>query len=266
MNIALLAQRAERLIVDNSPIILTTFGVVGTVTTAYLTGKASIKAEHILEDAQVEIWKNHPNATVDPLLPSDVNFTFKEKFLLTWKCYIPPAGALVLTCGAIIGANHIGSRRAAAVAAAYSITEKAFSEYKDKVMETLGEKKEQHIRDEIAQERIEINPLGDRTIIIEGIDVLCYDMYTDRWFKSDMETIKKAVNDTNYQINNSMYASLTEFYSRLGLPRTSFSDDVGWNCDKQLEVEFSTCISPDQKPALAISFRADPIKGYSRLL
>lgn len=249
MSLNLLIKKAERLAIDNSPIILTSFGVIGTITTAYLTGKASIKAVELMgmEDDRIDL-------------------DWREKIQMTWKLYIPAIGMGTLSCAAIVGANHIGSRRAAAVAAAYSITEKAFTEYRDKVVETLGEKKEQKIRDGIAQDRIERNPLGDRTIIIEGTDVLCYDMFTDRWFRSDMETIKKAQNDTQYQINNDMYASLTDFYDRMGLGRTSYSDDVGWTVDQKLEICFSTVMSPDQKPAIAISFRADPIKGYSRQL
>ena len=118
MGILGLAKRAQRLMVDNSPVILTAIGVTGVITTAYLTGKASIKAYRILEENE---------SIHDPLLP-------KEKLALVWTCYIPPAMSAVATIAAIITANRVESRRAAALAVVYSLSEKAFEEYRSKVI------------------------------------------------------------------------------------------------------------------------------------
>ena len=244
-----LAKRLAKLTTDNSPAIFTALGVAGALTTAYLTGKASFKAAAVIQESEKEIDC--------PLKP-------REKVEDTWKLFIPPAGSAVVTIACIILANRIGSRRAAALAAAYAISERGFAEYKAKVIEKLGESKEQKVRDEVAQDRVKNNPFNELVIIGEG-QVICYDSYTGRYFMSDMETLRKAENDINYQINHDYYASLTDFYNKIGLPPTSMSDSMGWNADKLLELETSAVLTETNKPCLAIDFRIQPIHGYSRL-
>lgn len=248
-----LAKKAEKLAVDNSPTILTVLGVTGVVTTAFLTGKASFKAANIIADEQYRLdlfEKSHP---LEP----------KEKFILVWKAYIPAVGTGVLSIVCIVGANHIGSRRAAAVAAAYTISEKAFTEYKDKVVERMGAPKEQDLRDEIAQDRVNRNPSGERNIIVTGRgEVLCYDAFSDRYFESSMEELKKAQNDINYKILSEMYASLGDFYDKIGLASTSYSEEVGWTTDIPLELMLSGTLSEDQRPCISMDFRKAPIRDY----
>jgi hypothetical protein len=149
------------------------------------------------------------------------------------------------------------------MAAAYTISERAFVEYRDKARELLGDKKEQRIRDEVAQDVI--NRGGDvpnSLVIIEGTDVLCFDALSGRYFKGSMEMLKKAQNDLNYKMIANDYASLTDFYNLIGLEPTDLSDNIGWNIDEPLELEFSSVVSPDQKPALSFSFRGQPFRGF----
>jgi hypothetical protein len=165
----------------------------------------------------------------------------------------------------IILANQIGTRRAAAMAAAYAVSERAFVEYKEEVKRKFGTIKEQSVRDDLAQQQVNNHPVENRQVIIAGGNVLCYEPFTDRYFHSDMETIKKAQNDLNYRINSNYYASLSDLYDLLGLPRTTYSDEVGWNSDKQLEIDFSTTLATDGRPCLAITYRVEPIRGYYRV-
>ncbi|WP_254556795.1 DUF6353 family protein, partial [Salmonella enterica] len=80
-------------------------------------------------------------------------------------------------------------------------------------IETLGEKKEKQIREEIDKDRIKKNPVGKSEVIITGNGkTLCYDHTSGRYFESDMETIKRAVNTINKQMLDEMYVSLNDFY------------------------------------------------------
>jgi len=251
-----IAKTVEKFTIDNSPTILTVIGVTGTVTTAILTGRASFKAAELIAHEQT---KENIRGHHQPL-------TTKDKMRLTWTLYIPAVGTGLLTCAATVGANQIGTRRAAAVAAAYTISERAFTEYKEKVVEKLGESKEQNIRDEVAQDRVTRNPVGDREVIVTGGgDVLCYDAFTGRYFMSDMETLKKAQNDINYQIINQEYASLSDFYNKIGIAPTAYSDEVGWNNDKLLELKLTGTLSEDQKPCISIDFAVSPVRDYYKL-
>lgn len=254
MNFSGFMRRAGKLVSDNSPAILTAVAVTGTLTTAYLTGKASFKAAEVIRG---EEWRQHKQLSgLDP----------KEKLELTWKLYLPAAGTAAATIACIIAANQIGTRRTAAVAAAYAISERAYEEYRHKVIEKIGDKKEQSYRDEIAQERIDRNPPPEDMVLLEdGLSVLCCDQFTGRYFLSDMESLRRAQNTINYRVNNDYYASLSAFYELIGLEPTSMSDDFGWNADKLMELEFSTALTPSGKPCLTFDFKVAPIRGYNRL-
>src|SRR5690606_8861442 len=108
--------------------------------------------------------------------------------------------------------NHVGTRRAAALAAAYSISDKAFTEYKEKVKEIVGENKERKVTTAIAEDHVRENPPGKGTVIISSGDVLCHESFTGRYWMCDAETIRKAENELNRQIINDSYASLGDFY------------------------------------------------------
>ncbi len=259
MDFSGIARRVGKFASDNSPTILTAVAVAGTVTTAYLTGKASFKAAQIIDDKENEFDSNHSDYDTHRLEP-------REIVQLCWRLYIPAATSLGLTIASIIAINQIGSKRIAALTAAYAISEKAFDEYKHKVVEKVGEKKERSFRDEIAQDRINRRPPPEDMVLLQDdMSVLCCDLFSGRYFLSDMETLRRAENDINYRINHDYYASLSNFYELVGLPKTSMSDDFGWNADKLLELHFSTAMTPSGKPCLTFDFRVLPIRGFSRL-
>lgn len=260
MNLSYLFTRGEQFVRQNSPSLLTAVGVTGTVTTAILTGRASFKAAEIIQREGENLKRES-----DQFLNSN-DLDFRDKALLVWPQYIPPVGVGGVTIASIIMANRIGSKRAAAVAAAYSITERAFDEYKTKVIAKLGEKKEQSVRDEIAQDRVTAQPVVTREVIIAGPgEVLCFDNLTGRYFKSSIEAIKKAQNTVNHDIINHMYASLSQFYEEIGLPPTRYSDEVGWNTNNLIDVTFSTTMSTDDQPCIVMDFLVGPEPQYTKL-
>lgn len=236
MTLIKMTRQAEKLLHDNSPAILTAIGVSGTLSTAYLAGKASHEAGY--DDAINEFQH-------------DAKTYIKRH----WKLYIPAAVSATITVGCIIAANRVGSKRAAAAYSVLSVTEKAFAEYKDKVVETIGERKERAVQDSIAQDRVNANPSTGRDIIVAGPgNVLCYESYTGRYFYSDMETLRKAVNELNSRLNREMYANLSDFYAIVGLPYTSNSNDIGWDSDKLLELRYTTVLSDDGRPCIAFDY------------
>jgi hypothetical protein len=250
------AKAIEKLAIDNSPALLTAVGVVGTVTTAVLTHRAALKADLILQEARIE---RHLN-TEEP-----IDLTAKDKVHLCWTTYAPPVVAGTVTIGAIVFANRIGTKRAAAVATAYALSEKAYTEYKDKVIEKFGQDKHQAVRDEIAQEHVARNPQSESNVVMIGTgDVLCYELYTDRYFRSSMDAIKKAVNEVNYQINTHGYASLSDFYNAINIPTTATSDEQGWNSDKLMDIDYTSVLAPDGQPCLAINFITGPGRNHDR--
>lgn len=240
---------------ENKTTILTGIGVAGTVTATILSGRAGWKAgrqyetrEQILED-----FENKDMST-------------KDQVLAYGPMFIPAAGTCLLACTATIFSNRLSAKETAAMAAMYSMSDKTFQEYKTKVQEKLGQNKEQAARDEIAQERINSNPPSDSTVIITGNgDVLCYDVLSDRYFRSTVESIKRAENEVNSLILNEDEVSLGRFYEELDLKVTPFADSVGWNLENRCEVDITTVLSPDQQPCIQIDFKRWPKSDYNRV-
>jgi hypothetical protein len=247
----------EKFVVDNSPGILTGLGVAGTITTIILTGRAAYR---VGMDASTQY---HEAVQEDESLPAEL---IEPKHLVKtyWKEFIPPAISGVATITCIIAANHIGTRRTAAIAAAFKLSEKLTEEYKDRVVKALGAQKEEKMRSELTKDRMN-KAGGAENIIIVGTEVVFYDELSGRFFKNDMENIRRAVNDINHQVNNFYSASLTDFYEAIGLSSTAFSDDVGWNTDELLDIKFSPTLLDDGRPAIGITINTSPVRGYDRV-
>jgi hypothetical protein len=218
MNLKPLLRSAQQFVIHNSPAMLSALGCVGLVATAVLSGKAAYSTALILHEA------NDP-----PLMQGEDSpepLTRREEIELVWRQYIPPVVVGVVTLAAIIGANRIGTRRAAAFATAYKLSEKMAEEYRQKVAEAVGDKKEELIRSDVARDRIQ-RVDGVETIILTDGEIIFYDAWSARAFKSTIDRVESAVNQINYQLNQNWAASVTEFYDILGLEKTGVSDDFG---------------------------------------
>lgn len=263
MNMSQLTKLSERFVIDNSPTILTGLGVAGVVATAFLTGKASIKADKIIRwerDFQYD-----KAVEKDPMIDRrDIQLEPKEKLNLVWREFVPPVLMGAATIAAIIGANQIGNRRTAALAAAYTLSEKASNEFRAKVKEKIGEKKVAEIKDEIAQERIDATPNAELIVVGDG-KVKCLELYTGRYFMiRSVEDIKAAQNKINYDLNNQGPASLSDFYDLLDIPHTTFSDSVGWRGDKQLEIHIGGGLDEHNKPCVTFDYLVEPVRTTFR--
>ncbi len=251
MTLANLLTKTTKTLKTNSPEILTALGVSGVVTTAYLTAKASVRASDIIRAVE-----SNEGAHDDP------KKRFKERVTNVWKLYIPVGISGAFTIGCIVGASKASGRRTAAAVTAYSLTERAFSEYKEKVVEQIGKNKEQTIRDDLVQDRVTKTQPGSKEIIIAGTGhVLCCELFTHRYFRSDMETLRKAQNDINVRVVNDVYVTLDEFYDIIGLSYTSNSNGLGWDSSKLMELIFSTVIAEGGEPCLAFDYNyTKPLK------
>lgn len=248
---------AQKFVTDNSPGILTGLGVAGAVTTAVLAGRAGYLAGMDASTQYHEAVQEGEDLPEHLLEPKHLVKTY-------WKGFIPAGAVGATTIASIIMANQIGSRRTAAITAAFKLSEQLSEEYKDKVTKTLGLQKEEKMRSELAAEKMEKDPPPAGMLIISGSDVLFLDELSGRYFHSQVETVKKAVNDINYKVNNYFHASVTDFYELIGLEGTKFSDSIGWNTDELLDVQFTATMYQD-KPAIMLGYNHGPILGYDRV-
>lgn len=273
MNLPDLKKQAGVFLTENASTILTAGGVVGTVTTAVLTGHASYKAAEIIRVAELEhMIETEEEEPVE--LPGNGNnheslgFTRFHKAKLVWPLFLPPVLTGSATVASIVMANRISAQRAAALAAAYGIAENRLQEYREKVAEKLTGPKKQTIDDEIAQKHVDENPPSQQVVIVAGGDVLCYDLMSGRYFRSSVEKIKRAESELNQELFDSQMASLSSFYDNLGIPRTLMSDILGWTAfvDGVVSITLSTTLSEDKQPCLVLDYSRMPEPNFTRII
>lgn len=234
----------------HSPEILTGLGIAGMVISAVLAVKATPKALTLIEEKKDKMGVAKLN-TVDTVKAAG-------------KCYIPAVVLSMLSISCIIGASAKNARRNAALATVYSISENTLREYQDKVIETIGEKKEAEIRDSISADKIKKDPVSTSEVIITAKgSSLCYDSLSGRYFRSDIENIRRAINEINRMMLDEMYVSLNEFYDEIGLSHIKVGNDIGWNVsDGLLDIHFSSHIADDGTPCLVLNYMIAPRYDY----
>lgn len=269
-----IAKNLGGIISQNSPTILTGVAVTGLITTTILGIRATPKALAIIDDylwnKYEEEVENRDEVSFAEWLGVDTDgYSWKEKanyltrretIKLTWKLYLPTVAIGAVTIACIIGANRISLRRNAALASLYGITEAAFKEYRTKVVETIGKNKELKVRDDISGDHVKRNPPGTNEVIVTGKgNVLCYDSLSGRYFKSDIEQIRRVVNELNRNMLSDMFLTLNELYYGIGLSGIALGDQMGWDIDKgMVEINFSAQVSEDGEPCLVLNYSIEP--------
>lgn len=269
-NISKIVKNIGTAVSRRSPEILIGIGIAGGFTTVVLAVTATPKAMELIEEERIFKEKEYHEGGIFTEKEQEKAFELTpiEIIRVAWKPYIPAAVTGVLSAACIIGASSKYVRRNAALATAYKLSETALTEYKEKVIETIGEKKEKTVRDKIAKDKIEKNPVSKSQVIVTGKgSTRCFEPISGRYFDSDIETIKKAVNELNRQMLSDMYISLSEFYDEIGLDRTKISDELGWNVDEGLiEIDFSSQIADDGTPCIVVDYVNPPRYGFSKLI
>jgi hypothetical protein len=228
---------------DHSPLIFSAVAGAGTLATAYLASKASFKAAKVISAYDHEEGR-----------PVDRKERIKVRTKLVWRFYIPTGVSAVSTIACIFGANRTGYKKTLAAQAAFALSQQKYSEYRDKVVAELGSRKDQSIRDKIAEDKVAANPPTPGMFVTGPGRVLCCELYTGRYFVSDMESLRKARNDLNEMMLQQDYATLDDFYYLIEQRTTSNSNRIGWRSDKLMELEFTTVLSPDGQPCIAFDY------------
>lgn len=252
-NLATITTNVRQFVSKRSPEILMGIGISGMITTTVLAVKATPKALELIEEKKKEEW-------VDKLTPLEV-------VRVAWKPYIPALVTCVVSTSCLIGASSVNAKRNAALATAYKLSETALTEYREKVIETIGEKKERTVRDRVAEERIKKNPVSKNEVIVTGNGkTLCFDPISGRYFMCSIEVIKRAENELNKQMLHDIsgYVSLNEFYDELGLDHTSVGDDLGWNTDQLIDISFSSQLNDNGEPSVVLDYLVAPKYDFNK--
>ena len=195
------------------------------------------------------------------------DFTKSEKLKAVWYYYIPAVASEAFGIAFIIGSGKMDEKQHAALAAAYSLTTTAFKDYKDKVIDTFGEKKEESIRDEVLRDKIDNTQSKEVYVTSDGGDTLFYEPISDSLFLSNPNAVRKAVNIFNRDILSEDCKSFNELAYGFGLNGLKdVGDKLGWRVeDGYIDIRFVGHVTEDERPCLALEYSIPPKYGYDEL-
>lgn len=234
----------------NSPTIFAGIAIAGVVATTAMTVRATLKASEVIQEATY----------VDPDTNETVKPSTKEVVEMTWSYYVAPVLMGGLTIGAIVMGRNISEKRNAALAGLYSISQDALKEYENKVEQVVGKGKADKVHEAIVEDALAKRPVDRSNVIVTGHgDTLCYDTWSGRYFRSDIQKVKQAMNEFNQSLLYDGCKPINELYELMGLDTIGGGEEVGWNSSRLVNFRFCSKLASDGTPVLAID-HFDPPK------
>ena len=189
--------------------ILTILSAAGVVGTAYLSGKASIKAKEELE-----------------ILDKDA--PLKEKAKALAPIYAPTAAVGAATILCMFGANVLNRKQQASMLAAGALMEQTYKKYRDKAEELIGDK----------IDKLVVDDLNEDVPLDKEERLFYYNYYEDgevpeygSYFPLTPEKVLKAEMELNRIFILRRSATLNDFFKLLGLKTVEGGDTLGWSID-----------------------------------
>jgi len=297
--------KVQKVIIKNAPTILTVCGALGAGASVALAINGTLKCQRILseyereqdgpchrdcvearylleqgDDAQTicdKLGKTEYTKEADDAenyisdLVKIKPMSTGDKIWMYIRSYAPAVITLGLSIGCIFGANHINKVRMLQLAGAYALSRKELKEYKDKVKETIGDKKFNELSDSIVQDKILKNPPTEANTITPNMSnvpnlSLWYDDFSDRYFYSNADYIRRAETEANVQLNKYRELSPNDIYNLLGIKDCPAGDDVRWrqNDDNTVKVilKIGTMLDDKQQPVGTMEMNSAPSSDY----
>lgn len=195
----------------HSPELLAIGGVTGFAATAVMASHATIKAVNVVNEVKPE--------------------TKKETVKATWKLYLPSVAMFVASSACIVSSNKIQAKHFANLAASYELAKLGAKEFKDSVVEKIGEKKTKEIEENVNLKKLETTTPPESVDVIpetKNGDTVFMSYYGGRYFKSSREAIEKAFAVLETRLATAAYAPLNELWDLLNLEETQDGDYYGW--------------------------------------
>ena len=158
------------------------------------------------------------------------------------------------------------AKRTAALATAYQVAQVGINEYKDSVVELIGEEKEKEIVKRTVEKKvpkIEAEKPSSDVELNKNDLVLCYDVFAGRGFYSNKNKIMAAVNEVNSRIYHENSASLNYFYECAGAKPSKLGELMGWNTSfRRINVDIYGDVTKEGVPYLAVEFTHNSLPQY----
>ena len=275
----------------HSPEILIVAGIAGTVVSAVIACKATLKVNKIIDDAKNDIEKIH-DATEKGVTEAGEDYSIEDskkdlsivyiqtgvKFI---KLYAPALIIGTLSITSILASNNILRKRNAALGIAYAAIDKSYKEYRSRVVEKYGEQVDNELKYGLKAKKVDETEIDPETGKEKKVKKTV--MVSDPNLKSDYAVYfdsKSRNYETNFDYNRMFLKAqqafandklqarghifLNEVLDDLDLPRTPAGQIVGWTKDgpdgyvnfRILEVERET-EDGQLEPAILLDFNVE---------
>ena len=198
----------------HSPEILVVTGVIGTIAGAVLACKATTKLHDVIDESKTKIDMYHRGAEEGKVqsevngeivvvdyseedCTKDIAITYTQTCLKVAKLYAPAVlvGAASIT-GILVGHNILRKRNLA-LAAAYTVVDTGFKQYRGRLRERFGDKLDKELLYNIKAKEVEetvVDENGKETTVKKTIDVIdpvaamsmytyCFDETSSCWVR-----------------------------------------------------------------------------------
>lgn len=251
----------------NSPTLLFVGGVAGIVTTVVLASRATLKLDEVLEETNSKL------ADIDTVLDlgrdtygreearHDKAVIYINAGVHIAKLYGPSVLLGGASIGLLVGSHQILNRRNAALTAAYAGLDKAFRQYRNRVVNDLGENKDREYRYGVEDQKVTVTDKdGKRTQVVKKVAsslseyAVLFRQDNPNWQsvpEYNYLFIRGIQNHANDRLNAKGFLLLNDVLDDLGFERTTAGCVVGWlkNGDGDGYVDFGIF---DDKDALRI--------------
>lgn len=248
------------LLKKRSPEILVVVGIASGIGATVMACKATLKVDAVTDKTKKSIEKIH-TATEAGVTEAGEDYTVedskKDLFVVYAqtgvefaKLYAPAVGLGLISITSILAGHNIMRKRNVALAAAYTIVDKNFKDYRGRVVERFGKELDKELRYNIKAVEVEekvVNEDGTEQTVkktIEVVDPESVESYSDYakffdaaspfWDKNaeyNLLFLNRQREEATRRLRQRGHLYLNEVYEMLGMMQTEAGNYVGWIYD-----------------------------------
>lgn len=245
--------RQKLIVGKNSPHVMFGMGVVGVAASTVLACRSTLKLEETLDETQDLLNKakmlrereaKKQASGAEKIAYSEMDYKkdltkiYIRSAVSVGRLYAPAFLVGGLSIAALTGAHVTMTKRNASLTAAYATIDKAFKEYRKRVIDDVGEEKEREYYQgvevrEVYSEKENGEPVVEQVGYSRGLSpyAVLFDSSNKNWTAQPDYNIyflrcQQAYWNTMLQSRGHVF--LNEVYDMLGLPHTKAGAVVGW--------------------------------------
>ena len=240
----------------HSPEILVVAGVIGTVTSAVMACKATLKVNDIIDETKGTIETIHDcigkglktadgEEYTQEVANKDLTIVYIQTGWKFAKLYGPAVLLGVASIGCMVGSNQILHKRNIALGAAFTAMDKSFKEYRGRVIEKFGKDLDRELRFNTKAKQIEetvVDENGKESTVTKTVEIVdpnvTHSIYSVVFCEGNTGWTKNAELNKVFLLQQQNYANdklrlngvltLNEVYDMIGAPRTAYGQLAGW--------------------------------------